>query len=344
MSERTNQLGGPSREELCKKMAMAHANKDFIRPLQTVQTTISFVIKKEDKNINKNNSQDIPPPVDLKHEIKVEAKEEVIIKEETDEEEEEEEEEEEIYPSPINYTYFSHQSRSCLSDHQLKAEDKKRLRNQFKDKEQLLHYLDNVDFSIIARVETSELFDVAPTFAKPMLALTVELTQKQQELLEKKFNLPADYTKNGLPLRKQPKGKLEEPKGFLESVMKNVILHKMIEDKEQREWLFRNLKIQDSTEWIQQQYDKDINPLSTYYYANLFLVDKTTFLNKDDKIPVQRMIVDARIANHFLENLAPMELFSVEALEKFFINFSFIFYAWIARSKSLYYCYYLKMR
>ena len=344
MSQVPTTPGGPSQKCLQQKMLEAEERKKHPEELEEIQIIIKYNVKKEEKEAHRKTSirsekQETEEQqqathedsasinnkikTEVKQEVKQEIKQEYLTSSDDEDKEEEEEDdeeqefhEEEIYPSPLNYSYFSRQNRSCLSNLPLKTQKEKR---RFDTEEKLLKYLDKVDVQIIASVDTSELFHKAPTFAQPMIALTINLTEDQKKYLNEKFQLPLDYTDDGLPRRESPKGELEEPREFLDHVMASAIFQMMHSDPKQRQWLFQHIP-SEATRWQKQQFDKNNNNESNFFYANLFLVDKTSFLEEeedlpaDQKIPVQRMIVDARIANHFLENLAPMELFSLEAL------------------------------
>lgn len=214
----------------------------------------------------------------------------------------EEEEFEEDFDNPLNATVFSG-SKKANYDSKINLTEKR-----FESADIFLQYLDKIDPTLIAGLDTALLFKHAPTFAKPMLAMTMEpLSNNEADV----FMDP-----KGLPFRENPKTFKGYPREVVEPILSEAIAKLMLQQQSDPSGSGVSLFSKDHSlerEWIKN--NNDFN--KACFRANIFPVDKTTFPDFGDKsIPLQRTIVDSRMANQFLENTAPMELFTIEILER----------------------------
>lgn len=234
---------------------------------------------------------------------------------------------------------------------------RRRLRQKFTDAKDLAEHLDKVEKELIGKFKVEEAYATAPLFAKQIIKHALPNDSKiisQQHLAEElkiKFK-PAEKVHAIMERRGQPKKFLDpiiaqavkselvgednllvEDDKFLHEYRQSIIFeHEKPERKEKQEQQ-RN-KLREDWENLEQQLKSTTNDLErkrleqqqeTIFqqlidvYTNLFLVDKTTKLEKEGIKPedwkfLQRIILDARIANALIQNEARMELFSLEAL------------------------------
>ena len=233
---------------------------------------------------------------------------------------------------------------------------RRRLRQKFTDAKDLAEHLDKVEKEIIGKFKVEEAYLTAPLFAKQIMKHALPNDSKiisQEKLAEEikvKFK-PAEKVHSIMERRGQPKK-------FLDPIIAEAVKSELVgEDNllvEDDKFLYeyrqstpfepekpeqkaakeqeRN-RLRQQWENLEQQIEKTKNETErnrliqqqeTIFqtlldvYTNLFLVDKTTKLEKGTNPEewkfLQRIILDARIANALIQNEAKMELFSLEAL------------------------------
>lgn len=217
-----------------------------------------------------------------------------------------EEDFEEDYGNPVSATVFSGSKKANYQ-----TTTSTNISERFKTAKNFIRLLDDIPPEIIANANTKELFRDAPPCFKQMISMTMELGE----------NSEADgfikQHENGLPLREVPRTFRGFPRERLDSLIKEAFEILMNKNS----YLFTTDEQLDK-KWLRNK----CNPLSNNatgcieeacFHANIFPVDKTTFPEDGDhSIPLQRTIFDSRLANTFLQNPAPMELFTIEMLER----------------------------
>ena len=208
-------------------------------------------------------------------------------------------------------------------------------KNKYRDADYLLKHLDPINVRIIADVQTDRLYANAPTFAKPIISLSIER-------MDGKDNALFEQQRDGLPTRDCPKTFSGDPRKVPEKIISTafqLLLQQQV--KEATEAGLDKIALFMKDEKLKEQWSNEAErnaalleflnkdsgevdsrnvtqfPTSSFH-VGLFGVDKTTYLPGENAatgdIFLQRIIIDARIANRFLQNPAPMELFTMEAL------------------------------
>lgn len=166
----------------------------------------------------------------------------------------------------------------------------------YPDKESLWEHIDKVSPDLVAALLSAELRKDAPTFAKPMLEMTVPNSSVTFPLRS-----DDDYRKRvqrkGLPHSRV----VGNPK--MKHVVKQLVKEGMM-FKSNAELLRQFLALGTEEERRREG----------FYNAGVFTVDKTSF-HPVTQLPLRRIITDGREANARLQNLAPMELFTLELLQ-----------------------------
>jgi O-acetyl-ADP-ribose deacetylase (regulator of RNase III) len=182
---------------------------------------------------------------------------------------------------------FENKNNSKFHKNKKKTEQEK--------KEEIEHYkkhIDKVRQKLIASADVVEMERLGPSFCRETLRLIQEKNHPHHvpEMLEKS----KEEMQQQLRTKGQPRQTVHDPAAAL--------LESMAGEENEKTLLVRDLE-------TTHKWSADAN----HSWANVFVVDKTT-KHPETGENLKRIITDARIANARLENMAKMELFTLETL------------------------------
>lgn len=157
--------------------------------------------------------------------------------------------------------------------------------------------IDNIPSYLIAQFDVRMAFNFAPSFAKPLIQLSLP-RDHPQAIKNWEERIPE--------IREALKEKRKIPRPYCTGGLAELIGDKMAAPLEAKE---KTLFVRDN------ELNELAKELGTGCYANVFLVDKSSYVESLEDY-IKRIIIDSRFANCVLMSKAQMELFSLEVLRE----------------------------
>jgi len=203
----------------------------------------------------------------------------------------------------ITWRYF----KRWIKRHYKKIEDK------FSSASHLVEHFDEVPKNIIGKFNVNEAYNRAPAFAKRIIRFA--LPDEHEENRKEKNNLGISFRPD--KIREEIEKRKKVPTGVINELIARAVQQALVSKSNDDV----NLYVEDegvTKEWKSYCCKHGIAETELKGDVSIFVVDKSS--SHADGIPFQRIITDGRKANAMLENLAKMELFTLEALSQRMAN------------------------
>ena len=189
---------------------------------------------------------------------------------------------------------------------------KTRFYKKFEDVDELVEYLDKVPHEIIGAFKTQDAFKRAPSFVQQQLVYALPddnlLIQERKKMDGDRFGKSCGISERDEKITEEMNQRKGIPKETVNAFVAAAFRRTLVKREGDST---NNLYVEDSM--LTNQCKRLNLPEKLAAHISLFVVDKGV-AEEGKKHPMQRVITDARATNARLENVAHMELFSIECL------------------------------